>query len=170
MERREFRPSWTSQRNASQEQRERQTWEPACLSSWSCAVWRPQSRSTFKQKKFTFLRSWHCLLPLTGQPNSTCRKMDIETRVIVATECSQLPPGSTERIKSCTWPGSDKFMKSSHPHENTVYFNLPSGNKSILNFCSRSLGLALFLRKDVRICLHRLFHPKIQCFLSRRGL
>lgn len=95
--------------------------------------------------------------------------MDIETRVTAATEHSQLPSGLTERIKSCTWPGSDKFMESSHPHENTVYFNLPSGNKSILNFCGRSLWLALLLRKDVGICLHRPFHPKIQCFFGKRG-
>lgn len=61
-------------------------------------------------------------------------------------------------------------MKSSHPHENTVYFNLPSGNKSILNFCGRSLGLALLLCKDSGICLHRLLHPEIQCFLSKRSL
>lgn len=82
--------------------------------------------------------------------------MDIETHVPAASEHSQLPSGPTERIKSCTWPGSDKFMKSSHPHENTVYFNLPSGNKSILNFCGRSLGLALLLREDEGICLHGL--------------
>ena len=96
--------------------------------------------------------------------------MDRDARVTAATERSQLQPGPAGRIKSCTWPGSDKFMKSSHPHENTVYFNLPSGNKSILNFCGRSLGLALLLRKDSGICLHGLFHREIQCFLSERSL
>lgn len=96
--------------------------------------------------------------------------MDRDARVTAATERSQLQPGQAGRIKSCTWPGSDKFMKSSHPHENTVYFNLPSGNKSIWNFCGRRLGLALLLRKDSGICLHQLLHHEVQCLLSKRSL
>lgn len=42
---------------------------------------------------------------------------------------TQAAPGSkqgpTERIKGCTWPSSDKFMKSRHPHENIVYLICP---------------------------------------------
>lgn len=42
---------------------------------------------------------------------------------------TQAAPGSkqgpTERIKDCTWPSSDKFMKLRHPHENIVYLICP---------------------------------------------
>ena len=44
---------------------------------------------------------------------------------------SQAAPGSRlqtrphGKIKGCTWPGSDKFMKSRHPHENIVYLICP---------------------------------------------
>lgn len=42
---------------------------------------------------------------------------------------TQAAPGSnqgpTGKIKDCTWPGSDKFMKPRHPHENVVYLICP---------------------------------------------
>lgn len=40
-------------------------------------------------------------------------------------------------------------MKSHHPHENMVYFNLPSGNKSISSFWRRNCKSATLLHKDV---------------------
>lgn len=41
-------------------------------------------------------------------------------------------------------------MKSRHPHENIVYFNLPSGNKSISSFSRRNCESATLLHKDAR--------------------
>lgn len=85
-----------------------------------------------------------------GWPHSTCSR-DRSKDTCVTPRRPNAPSskqGPTQRIKACTWPGSDKFMKSRHPHENIVYFNLPGGNKSISSFCRRNCKSATLLRKE----------------------
>lgn len=124
--------------------------------NYGCLVWGLLSSFTLKWKRLNVSvwplpKSWPCLFPLNEDSQvQHAGGMDAETCVAQQLNAFCSKQGPMERIKGCTWPGSDKFMKSSHPHENIVYFNLPSGNNSILSFCRRNCESATLLHKDVR--------------------